>query len=48
MISHINDEQRYYDEDPERYERQQRIAKENREMELEQERQEDDRQFNDR
>jgi len=48
MISRINSEQQYYDENPERYERQQRIAKENRELEQEQERQEYERQFNNR
>ena len=47
-IRRINAEQRYYDENPERYESEQRRREENRRLEQEQERQEYEKQFNNR
>jgi len=40
MISRINSDQQYYDEDPERYERQERARQEQRELDQRQEQEE--------
>jgi hypothetical protein len=48
VIQRIRSEQDYYDQNPERYEAEQRRREEDRRLEQEQERQEYERQFNDR
>lgn len=47
-IRRINEEQRYYDEDPERYERQEREREEARQQEEQWQREEYERQQNER